>query len=530
MAVQTYVGARYVPKFSDKNNGDWDNQYSYEPLEIVKNGNDFYTAKIPVPVGAALNDTTYWALTGNYNGAISTLDNRVIALEDEVKYILPVYNIAEYGMNPGDNIYDDLFDLLRDVVYPNGGGIVFVPAGKYYLDYTIILPDNVIILGEGDKSQIIFDLTDLYIGGAISIGGSHIMIKDIAIDIATNAPYNIRGSIPGAIGISDFDYVLMDTKRSHTLYRKSGNHDITLINVNCPESNYGIGIEPLTYLVKDIFIVNHACPTGMFSVQPNSNTVQIENVYCENIVCDCFRAGVGYHGVLNYNIDGLYTKQIAIGTSNIRINNFTLDGGRGNRRSGADFEAEAMLIAGDNIQLSNGIIREEAGSPQTRLLRAPSSATRWTVQLDNIFVEDVTVFTTSNTLPSTDLYMSNCNFDGYPVSYRSLKNYSRLSANVPEYIYYDCDHNKSKIKALSVYDGSDGYVVASLPDWLSNSAIVRDGYGWGWAYNAGDPSVPMMPVQIKLDGSTKEIIVNKKTVSSTWNSYTYNAVYIDLEW
>ena len=45
MSVQTYVGARYVPKFSDLNGGDWDNQYSYEALEIVKNGNDYFVKR-----------------------------------------------------------------------------------------------------------------------------------------------------------------------------------------------------------------------------------------------------------------------------------------------------------------------------------------------------------------------------------------------------------------------------------------------------------------------------------------------------
>lgn len=77
MAVRQYIGARYVPKFSDKNGGVWDNTYTYEAFEIVRYGNDYYTAKNPVPTGVAISDTNYWVQTGNYNGAISMLQGEI---------------------------------------------------------------------------------------------------------------------------------------------------------------------------------------------------------------------------------------------------------------------------------------------------------------------------------------------------------------------------------------------------------------------------------------------------------------------
>lgn len=82
MANRQYIGARYVPKFSDKNNGIWNNGYSYEPLEIVKHGADFYTAKIPVPTGVDILNTTYWVKTGDYNGAISGLQTQINDMKD----------------------------------------------------------------------------------------------------------------------------------------------------------------------------------------------------------------------------------------------------------------------------------------------------------------------------------------------------------------------------------------------------------------------------------------------------------------
>lgn len=85
MAVRQYIGARYAPKFSDVNSGVWSNVYSYEPLTIVKNGNDYYTSKKSVPVGVAITDTEYWIKTGDYNGAIASLDTRLDTVESEIR-------------------------------------------------------------------------------------------------------------------------------------------------------------------------------------------------------------------------------------------------------------------------------------------------------------------------------------------------------------------------------------------------------------------------------------------------------------
>lgn len=84
MSVRQYIGARYVPRFSPINNGIWDNSYSYEALEIVKYGNDYYTSKKPVPTGVAITNTEYWVLTGNYNGAINALDTRLTSAENNI--------------------------------------------------------------------------------------------------------------------------------------------------------------------------------------------------------------------------------------------------------------------------------------------------------------------------------------------------------------------------------------------------------------------------------------------------------------
>lgn len=57
-----------MPLFSDPI--DWDRTKTYEPLTIVYHQGNSYTSRQSVPEGVDITDTTYWALTGNYNAQI----------------------------------------------------------------------------------------------------------------------------------------------------------------------------------------------------------------------------------------------------------------------------------------------------------------------------------------------------------------------------------------------------------------------------------------------------------------------------
>lgn len=57
-----------MPLFSDPI--DWDRTKTYEPLTIVYYQGNSYTSRQSVPAGVDITDTTYWALTGNYNAQI----------------------------------------------------------------------------------------------------------------------------------------------------------------------------------------------------------------------------------------------------------------------------------------------------------------------------------------------------------------------------------------------------------------------------------------------------------------------------
>lgn len=109
--MRQYIGARYVPRFSEVNNGVWSNVYSYEPLTIVKNGNDYYTSKQSVPVGVAITNTDYWIKTGDYNGAIASLQSDIDALEasfDAIptnRKLIVMGDSFGYGVTAGSGVY-----------------------------------------------------------------------------------------------------------------------------------------------------------------------------------------------------------------------------------------------------------------------------------------------------------------------------------------------------------------------------------------------------------------------------------------
>lgn len=110
-----YIGARYVPKFYENNNGVWDDGVSYEALTIVQYNNASYTSKTPVPprIGNPADNPEYWALTGNYNGQVEEYRKTVQEMLD--KWHEPVK-----AVNKATDIADDDHISVGDVVQTLG--------------------------------------------------------------------------------------------------------------------------------------------------------------------------------------------------------------------------------------------------------------------------------------------------------------------------------------------------------------------------------------------------------------------------
>ena len=82
MAVNRYIGARYVPKFM----GAWQLSVTYEPLSIVTHNGISYTSKKLVPANTPLpdgTDTEFWAITGITDAQILQILTRLDTLDQE---------------------------------------------------------------------------------------------------------------------------------------------------------------------------------------------------------------------------------------------------------------------------------------------------------------------------------------------------------------------------------------------------------------------------------------------------------------
>ena len=88
-----YIGARYVPevfKNPDDGSAAWKSGVSYENLIIVTYLDDSYTSRKPVPssVGDPASNPDYWAKTGDFNAALTSLSNRMTTAENNISDML----------------------------------------------------------------------------------------------------------------------------------------------------------------------------------------------------------------------------------------------------------------------------------------------------------------------------------------------------------------------------------------------------------------------------------------------------------
>lgn len=112
MATRQYIGARYVPLFD----GNWSDAKAYEPLTIVQYMGSSYTSKQAVPAGTLPTNTTYWALTGNYNAQIEEYRQEVEDYKEitdgKIEQLFKTVEIALIGDSSYATIVDT--DYLGD--------------------------------------------------------------------------------------------------------------------------------------------------------------------------------------------------------------------------------------------------------------------------------------------------------------------------------------------------------------------------------------------------------------------------------
>lgn len=143
----TYIGARYVPKFSDTPGSEWDNSIQYEPLTIVLYQGNSYTSKTFVPTGVDITNDTYWAPTGNFNAQLAGYIKEVKLLK-----LYTSYDVKMYGAK-GDGNTDDSAAVQQAL---DNNALIYFSPGTYVLQ-NLKLRHDTIIVGSAKIKPVFID-------------------------------------------------------------------------------------------------------------------------------------------------------------------------------------------------------------------------------------------------------------------------------------------------------------------------------------------------------------------------------------
>ena len=134
MSVREYIGARYVPIFSSPL--EWDPTKTYEPLTIVLYQGNSFTSRQYVPTGIGIDNTAYWAQTGNYNAQVEqyraeveTYDGRITTNAndiDDLEGVLPKSNFS--AANTVKKYVDDTATSLQNDI---STALDIIPASNF---------------------------------------------------------------------------------------------------------------------------------------------------------------------------------------------------------------------------------------------------------------------------------------------------------------------------------------------------------------------------------------------------------------
>lgn len=177
MALNQYIGARYVPLIE----GEWNSTMNYEPLTVVTYQGNSYTSICSVPAGIVPTDTSFWAMTGNYNAQVEMYRQEVAKLQKDVDD-LTVFITPELFGAKGDGVTDDTHALQQAFNKISDGVKLVSNSSKTYLVSSPIIITN--------NSLNVVDLNDATIKASSTMESVIIIdghnpggiIKNITID------------------------------------------------------------------------------------------------------------------------------------------------------------------------------------------------------------------------------------------------------------------------------------------------------------------------------------------------------------
>lgn len=228
-------------------------------------------------------DVDEW-LTNHPEATTTVMDHSLTSIK--FANSVPFYNVNDYGIMPNSgDVYEALHDLIADRVFYTGG-ILFFPKGKYTLSYTIFVPENTIVLGEGVDSIIYFDESDTEFGVGMCNAGSNVTYENITFSQKTKGTFH-TGAQPGCAAFSDIHKEQARANKYSHYFLRGEVHNLAARNLFF-DGFYAIQTENSDdYAIHNVIYENLTAPDSCVSVMAGTSTV--DNIKISNIDCDLIR-------------------------------------------------------------------------------------------------------------------------------------------------------------------------------------------------------------------------------------------------
>lgn len=359
--LNTYIGARYVPKFADTPGSQWDNSIAYEPLVIVLHEGNSFTSKTFVPVGVDINNTIYWAETGNYNAQVEAYRKEVSDISESVneltaKFPLIAYqNVKWFGVK-GDGVTDDT-DAIQLAL--NSNIPLYFPEGTYLISESLML-NNAVILGQNATIKMAGNNLDVYANFQVI---NNCLIENFNIVGDRNSHTVTTGEYGMGININGSNNVIKDCNISDLwgdgIYIKGDNNSVFNCRIYNARRNGISVINGKNILIDGCHIhkTNGTSPMCAIDIEPNTNEQTVQCTISNCILVDNKRGGI--------QIDFRHSNQVF----NVTMNNIkTFNTGKDNDVPYGDLSIFTNVTTQEGQISVNGWVSENCSIPIINLL------------------------------------------------------------------------------------------------------------------------------------------------------------------
>lgn len=283
----TYTGARYVPLFADP--AEWDNTKTYEPLTIVLNEGNSYTSKTFVPIGIDINNTDFWAQTGNYNAQVEAYRQEVVKLKDSLSKMFALVDTSMTQEQIQNIIINNRYVKFLDGTYNFdiiNGIALGIPSNSYIFFQNAVITINPTSLNNYQILDI-KQATNITLCGNLQIIGDRLQHPGstgewgfgISIQSSSNITIN-NVSISNCWG----DGIYIGESINQT------NENIVIENVTLTNNRrQGISIISVDELyINNCYITNTNGTDPQYGIdfEPNFNYQKLKNVKINNLTTD----------------------------------------------------------------------------------------------------------------------------------------------------------------------------------------------------------------------------------------------------